>query len=231
MRCGNCKGDHPTVAAVRECYASDGKIAVKDRPEGDTSDFRARMEAQVHTRPATPRMVAFIERLILEKFPENKQAAAKTRYLTDGKKKGSGLSFDNAKANIDELMAMKTVQAGPTSHFPPPETLPSGHYAIPTKEGARNKLAFYRVDRPKDGRWAGFCFIKHIVGGHPESNVPRAQAASVAAAIVKAGVEESALLYGREIGRCCVCNRTLTNDESRAKGIGPICEGAGGGFF
>ena len=39
--------------------------------------------------------------------------------------------------------------------------------------------------------------------------------------IAKHGVEESMLLYGMLIGKCGHCGRTLTNDESRALGIGP----------
>lgn len=31
--------------------------------------------------------------------------------------------------------------------------------------------------------------------------------------------------YGREIGSCGVCGRALTNGESRALGIGPVCGG------
>lgn len=33
----------------------------------------------------------------------------------------------------------------------------------------------------------------------------------------------AAARYGQSIGKCGVCNRTLTNDESRARGIGPVC--------
>jgi hypothetical protein len=41
--------------------------------------------------------------------------------------------------------------------------------------------------------------------------------------IVAAGVDEAATKYGVEIGRCYVCNRTLTDDLSRSLGIGPHC--------
>lgn len=41
-------------------------------------------------------------------------------------------------------------------------------------------------------------------------------------AIAKAP-EESMALYGRELGKCGMCGRTLTNDESRELGIGPVC--------
>jgi len=30
-------------------------------------------------------------------------------------------------------------------------------------------------------------------------------------------------LYGTELGECGVCGRTLTDEKSRAYGIGPVC--------
>lgn len=36
---------------------------------------------------------------------------------------------------------------------------------------------------------------------------------------------ESATQYGRKIGHCAICGLTLTNAESIARGIGPICAG------
>jgi hypothetical protein len=35
--------------------------------------------------------------------------------------------------------------------------------------------------------------------------------------------------FGREIGKCYVCGRTLTDETSRSLGIGPVCRGGGGG--
>jgi hypothetical protein len=36
---------------------------------------------------------------------------------------------------------------------------------------------------------------------------------------------EEAQAFGHQTGQCCVCSRTLTNPESVALGIGPICGG------
>lgn len=33
----------------------------------------------------------------------------------------------------------------------------------------------------------------------------------------------AASLFGHEYGRCGICGRGLTNDDSRARGIGPVC--------
>jgi hypothetical protein len=100
--------------------------------------------------------------------------------------------------------------------------VPQGHYAIPSS-GA-NDLMFVRVDRPTDGRWAGRTFVKMVVGGKPEQPVERNRVPGILARIVAAGVAESATLYGQQIGRCWMCNRTLTDEQSRREGIGPDCK-------
>jgi hypothetical protein len=40
---------------------------------------------------------------------------------------------------------------------------------------------------------------------------------------IAADPESAMRLYGHELGKCGMCGRTLTNDESRALGIGPVC--------
>lgn len=42
--------------------------------------------------------------------------------------------------------------------------------------------------------------------------------------------ESSAIAYGRKTGICSVCGRVLTNYDSIARGIGPICAGKFGWF-
>jgi hypothetical protein len=40
---------------------------------------------------------------------------------------------------------------------------------------------------------------------------------------VVADPKQAAIAYGKEYGICCICNRTLTDPDSIANGIGPIC--------
>jgi hypothetical protein len=101
--------------------------------------------------------------------------------------------------------------------------VPAGHYAVPST--GNNDLAFYRVDRPTEGRWAGSVFVKIVVGGRPDTGVPRRFVPGILARIVEAGIDEAARLYGQKIGRCYKCNRRLTDKVSRAAGIGPDCAG------
>lgn len=97
--------------------------------------------------------------------------------------------------------------------------VPAGRYAVETEEG---HLAFYCVDRPDEGKWAGYTFVK-VMASDEEHAVKGAARNAVLAKIVAAGPKAASIRYGQEIGCCGVCGRTLTDEESRAKGIGPIC--------
>lgn len=96
--------------------------------------------------------------------------------------------------------------------------VPAGHYAI---DWDHMGLRFFRVDRPTEGKWAGYVFVKGIVGPE-EHRVSREVSNRVLAEIAK-DAKAAAVRYGKEIGRCSICNRRLTNEESREAGIGPQC--------
>jgi len=78
------------------------------------------------------------------------------------------------------------------------------------------------VDKPAQGQWAGRTYLKEQAGDefwpvkglkHTEE-ILRAITADYRAAMIR---------YGKEIGRCGHCHRTLTDETSRARGIGPVC--------
>ncbi|AOT23519.1 hypothetical protein SEA_BUCKEYE_47 [Mycobacterium phage Buckeye] len=123
-------------------------------------------------------------------------------------------------ANIDRLKAEgyapeREIVAGA-------DEVPAGRYAIDTTIHAINGTAFYKVDRPTEGRWAGYVFVKQIVGDE-ERRLSQKQGGTILRRIAEVGAEAASARYGHEIGECGVCGRTLTNDESRERGIGPIC--------
>lgn len=83
-------------------------------------------------------------------------------------------------------------------------------------------LKFYRV---KAGTKPGWWWIDAQASDefHPIRNV--ATKTAILKAILAAGPVACMERYGQEIGSCGRCHRTLTDAESRAKGIGPDCEG------
>jgi hypothetical protein len=98
--------------------------------------------------------------------------------------------------------------------------LPEGYYGV-KMEGHKNKTTFYRLQNGK-GRWEGYQFLT-LQAGPNWHKVPREQRAKVLAEIRHQGILECQQRYGKEIGRCGICNLPLTDDVSRERGIGPVC--------
>jgi hypothetical protein len=101
--------------------------------------------------------------------------------------------------------------------------VPAGRYALPST--GDNDLVFYKVDRPTEGKWAGFTFVRMIVGGDGSNDqrLNRAQSAPVLARIAEAGFEAAAALYGQHTRHCSRCQLVLTDVVSRVTGFGPTC--------
>jgi len=129
---------------------------------------------------------------------------------------------------IDRLLAKPHAPKAPTGNGSAmmPE-VPAGRYATDSRTG-NNDSDFWRVDRPTDGRWAGYTFVSRVIGGHEDTRVRGAEAREALDAIVAAGPQEAMLRYGREIGECGRCGRHLTDETSRAYGLGPDCRKAMG---
>jgi hypothetical protein len=178
---------------------------------------------------ASPAARAYLRDLMLEKAVTKGHSADQARINVEA---WIARNSDKAtvSANIDRLKAegftgrTRSSAAAPISQegLPSAEAVPAGRYAVTTEGGATNELAFYKVDRPTEGRWAGRVFVKLMVSDE-EQRMSWAATKAILAKIAEVGAAEASARYGHEIGECGVCGRTLTNDESRARGIGPIC--------
>ena len=93
-----------------------------------------------------------------------------------------------------------------------------GRYAVLMTD----KLRFFRVNTPTEGRWAKFTFVNEVFGGGNKIAIRNRQVReSVLTAI--ANDSDALARYGQELGECGVCGRELTDEQSRAIGIGPVC--------
>jgi hypothetical protein len=83
-------------------------------------------------------------------------------------------------------------------------------------------VKFYRVQQPVDGRHAGRVFVD---GQGSDEYFPVKNPAALAAVLtdILADPTAAARLYASELGRCSRCARTLTDEASRAAGMGPDC--------
>lgn len=105
-------------------------------------------------------------------------------------------------------------------------TVPAGRYAVP---GGDTRLKI-RIDKPTDGKWAGFVFVKDAAeygqgkryGMQRPGDLYRGDIQDALRAIV-ADPLAAAAAYGHLTGSCGVCGRHLEDEQSVARGIGPIC--------
>ena len=82
----------------------------------------------------------------------------------------------------------------------------------------------------KGSQWEGMIFVKAgdrklgaIKAGKFERRFACTDADEAAVVAVCADPSQAAIAYGKAWSICAVCSRTLTDDESIARGIGPIC--------
>lgn len=207
IRCGNCKSYHATIQEVKDCH-------LLGRPVSAATVAAAQSKGSFAGTPATQKQIDFLKALAAERpmwaDVENMHPDVIERLTVEM----ASSKISEAKAILREV---RIHQPDPTL----PE-VPAGHYAVVSATG-NNDLDFFRVDKPTDGEWAGCMFVKRVIGGHPDQPVSKNQWRKVLQRIVDADIEASRTLYGTTIGQCWRCNRHLTDETSRALGIGPEC--------
>lgn len=103
--------------------------------------------------------------------------------------------------------------------------IPSGRYAA----SVSGKLRFLKVDNVTEGKWAGYVFAKvqagdmdYRLGMQPPKGMYSGKSVDYLK-VIAADPKAASALYGVSTGSCGVCGRTLTDEVSLERGIGPIC--------
>jgi hypothetical protein len=140
---------------------------------------------------------------------------------TCGSCKQSGVDVAHVKACYGRAPEVQK----PTPDYDPrfvAEYVPDSDYALQAPDGT---YAFYRVRRPKKGKWQGFTFVDRLVG-HPGGwatyPVKGASKTGVLQGLAT-DPKAHALAFSREHGVCACCGSPLSDPESIARGFGPIC--------
>jgi hypothetical protein len=93
----------------------------------------------------------------------------------------------------------------------------AGSYAL-EMEGT---VKFYQVDRPTEGKWKGWTFLS-VQASDDRYPIKNKTTKHHILSLIAANPREAMERYGRELGQCGHCHRTLTS-EWRLRGIGPVC--------
>lgn len=215
--------------AAQEGYVNgtrrDWKAEYANREAGqERAAYQAKMErdtffAAPATGSATPKQITLIESLLSERdlaTEARPKFRARLVQLAADHREVAELDRDKASNLITYLFGLPSNRSITASEV----EVPAGHYAVEQDGG----IVFLQVDRPTEGRWAGKVFVK-LQHGDEYTNMGRDAGSTMLMRIISQGVKECSTRYGRELGRCGVCHRTLTNEESREAGIGPICAG------
>lgn len=104
--------------------------------------------------------------------------------------------------------------------------LPEGRYGVP---GGDTRLKV-QVDRPSEGRWAGYVFIRDAAvygqgrryGSQRPGRLYEGDITDELRAIL-ADVPAARARYGALTNQCSRCNRPLEDSDSVARGLGPYC--------
>ena len=105
--------------------------------------------------------------------------------------------------------------------------VPAGYFATSSRTG-NNDLDFWRVDKPANGKWAGYSFAVRILGGGDGSSMrtiklDNIQMRLALVAIRAAGFEEAGDAFADAIRRCKKCGLVLTDELSRERRMGMSC--------
>lgn len=174
------------------------------------SEMIDRLKAQAPSRTealASDRQVDYILGLIAEREVEGSLADVTREEVAQMTSEAASSLIRSLKVQPRKPRTAKAEQQYPQ--------VVDGHYAI--RSESDEVVRFYKVYTFRDGNRG--VSIQASDELHP---MPRVVAENVLAQI-SADVESALALYGHEIGRCGVCHRTLTDEESRARGIGPKC--------
>lgn len=199
IRCHHCKGTHDSVAAVYECAMGEVRISTPPKSSG---------------LPPTPKQVQYA----LDLLTAAGEGAEIDRDAM------SRMTREEVSAIIERLNKHPAGSARrPRADKP---DVPAGRYAIPAEDPA-DKWDFIQVDKPTEGKWAGRTFTNRLLGAPGHYRRVRLSWTDELRALHEVALDpaEASKAYGRESGVCGVCSSPLTNADSLAAGIGPVCRG------
>lgn len=229
VRCG--KGHyHNSVAEVRACY--NGERVTDVATEAQTPFPGATEEPK-----PTAKQLSFIESLLkrqgLVYTPGldslNRRSASAVIDTLKGANPGTYPDFEPESASAFEDMDIPGLGTVPVRKAPAfdPETLEDGFYALPDPEGKRLPVV-YKVIVAVHGSGRKYAKRLNTDTGEwdmargsisllrPEHKMTLQQAMDVAKVVAN---DVNGALYGR----CFKCGRTLTNEDSIERFMGPVC--------
>ena len=203
-------GNGDAEARVAARYAGiDGHAIAAAQPTGLEGVTREPLQSRITYTPASAKAVKFLVDLWMER--SNKATREQVQAWAE---------MQDRQIVSDKIEWLKAQpKLAVTGYGEIAAQVPNGRYAV---TGDAGQTVFVRVDKPTEGKWAGRTFVA-IQASDELHKTYGGQALGLLSKIVEAGPKDAGIRYGRELGVCGRCGRTLTDEASRAAGIGPVC--------
>lgn len=191
MKCGNCKQDHPTVAAVKSCYAkASGELRSFDELSTQDANRDAYQEQLLPERTPVPaqytqdirypteRQSKYLSHLVSEReWPVAGKSEAEARNIAtcENVLEGKAITFDEAKAAISFLLvqpkreapAQRSDEQQRSDNVITVGCVPGeGTYTV-VLGSERRTLKFVA---PKEGTFKGKIVVRYLSGSDNESD-------------------------------------------------------------
>lgn len=212
IKCGKCQDYHDSIAEVRACQ--NVMAPSKDAPwrgEPATDSQRNKIAGLFDRSP------------VAGKDEHEAWLIARAEDAMSGKDLSKGEASDVITYLLD-LPEQKETRDNVGWPDEDEATVPAGRYALESPSDSH--IVFYQVDVPgKESKWFGRTFV-NVLTGAPGDFRRIAMRGSQGAEVLRriaANPVEASTRFGKEVGQCGVCHSPLTNEASRAAGIGPVC--------
>lgn len=219
MKCGRCQASGPQIDLehVRACYAPELVGAGAGRAGGNGNQWRLD-NAQV-ARPIRDRAAGITadDQWRTGNTAGRRPADAEYFERTGGAEPGRATRVGRV-----DWSAVSALRAQIKPHLFERNGRLEGSFAIKDAQGA---VKFYEINTGKaSGKYANMVFVKACASDDRYPVKAPGTLAYVLATILN-DVQGARELYASELGHCYVCHKELTDEESRARGIGRVCAG------
>jgi len=197
IKCGNCRGTHESVQAVKSCYA--GRKATATAPASGATYRENQYAGSCALCGAT------VEPKAGRLLPK------------DAGQRGYDVLHLVGECPAPAGTVRRVV--GPTARdF---SAVVGGYYATVSASG-RNDYDFWYV---KEGRKPGYRFVKRVLGGQSPIRISGGEAIRALQAIIAEGIDKCGNRFADEMEQCRYCRKDLTKYASRQVRCGRTCAG------
>lgn len=228
IKCGNCKATHTSISEVRACHPANAAAEGNGfREEAEALTNRSTIQALVMAGAGAPAASQPVDRFAglgqpVVVPPTEAQVGFLDKLLAERQHDFPASYADAAKADASQMrIAIDTLVGRPKAAKPAAASTDE-----PVDYGMYKQARTGDLFRVYPARQGGHLLSKRLIileDGSAEFMYEGAAKRNVKAS-EKMTLEE-AKAFGHQFGVCCMCAALLTDPESVAAGIGPVCAG------